>query len=79
MEGARLRAFFAFWGLDRLAERVRRGLQPVADLGQLSRREVDALLLDLRALLLFVGPLPLAVGALAEAPSAGRPCSRPSG
>ena len=54
-------------GPDRLAEGVRRGLQPVADLGQLSRREVDALLLDLRALLLFVGPLPLAVGALASA------------
>ena len=50
-----MRAFFAL--ADRFAEGVCRSLKPVADLGQLSRREVDALLLDLRALLLLVGPL----------------------
>jgi hypothetical protein len=37
---------------DRLAERVGRGLKPGADLGEFSRRQVDALLLYLRALLL---------------------------
>ena len=55
-----------FLGSDRLTERVCSSLQTVTDLRELSRREVDALLLDLRAFLLLVGPLPLAVSALAK-------------
>jgi hypothetical protein len=57
-----------FVGADRLAERVRGRLQAVADLRQLACREVDSLLLDLRALLLLVGALLLGVSALAEQP-----------
>jgi hypothetical protein len=40
---------------DRLAERVGRSLQPFTDLGQLSRCQVDPLLLNLGTLLLAVG------------------------
>ena len=43
--------------LDRLAERVGGSLQALTDLGQLSRRQVDPLRLNLGALLLVVGTL----------------------
>ena len=41
-------------------------MQTFADLGELSGRQVDALLLDLAALLLFVGTPLLRVSALAK-------------
>ena len=47
--------FRAWRGLDRLPEGSGCSLQPVADLPELLRRGVDALLLCIRALLLSVG------------------------
>ena len=51
---------------DRLSEYVRRSLQTLADVGELSRREVDAFLLRFRAGLLAIGLPLLAVGPLAH-------------
>ena len=52
--------------LDRLTQRRCRSLQTVTDLGELSRREVDAFLLDLGALLLAVSAQLLAISTLAK-------------
>ena len=51
---------------DRLSECVRRGLQTLADVGELSRRDVDAFLLRFRAGELAIGLSLLAVGPLAH-------------
>ena len=47
---------FPKWAtLDRLTERACRSLQTLADLGEFSRREVNSLLLSVRAALLSLG------------------------
>ena len=58
--------------LDRLSERVRGGLEAVADIGEFPGRQVDALLLYFRALLLAVGALLLTVGASLQRFELGR-------
>jgi hypothetical protein len=58
--------------LDRLSKRVRRGLEAVANVGELPGRQVDPLLLHFRALLLAVSTLLLTVGASLQRFELGR-------
>ena len=58
--------------LDRLSERVRRGLETVADVGEFAGCQVDALLLHFGALLLGVCARLLTVGARLQRFELGR-------
>ena len=61
-------------GLDRLLERVRGGLQTLADVGEFPGREVDPLLLCFRACLLVVRPILGAVSPIAHRLELPRHC-----